>query len=155
MRVLLVEDDAATAASIELMLRKESFICDTTDLGDGTQQLLAALEKRPNEKRSQTGLCWNRIGAPHLVNLIAQAVDVDPQLIAQRLELGEIALALGELPLLRAVQAVARTHAIFPDLDGARCRRPADNRGISCQSFSLDAKIRLSEQNRPDAINRG
>jgi two-component system cell cycle response regulator CtrA len=34
MRVLLVEDDAATAASIDLMLRKESFICDTTDLGE-------------------------------------------------------------------------------------------------------------------------
>jgi two-component system cell cycle response regulator CtrA len=34
MRVLLVEDDAATAASIELMLRSESFICDTTDLGE-------------------------------------------------------------------------------------------------------------------------
>ena len=34
MRVLLVEDDAATAASIELMLRKESFIVDTTDLGE-------------------------------------------------------------------------------------------------------------------------
>src|SRR5580692_2638433 len=39
MRVLLVEDDAATAQSIELMLRKENFICDTTDLGeDGLQQ---------------------------------------------------------------------------------------------------------------------
>src|SRR5471032_3590040 len=34
MRVLLVEDDAATAASIELMLRAESFICDSTDLGE-------------------------------------------------------------------------------------------------------------------------
>jgi two-component system cell cycle response regulator CtrA len=34
MRVLLVEDDAATAASIQLMLKKESFICDTTDLGE-------------------------------------------------------------------------------------------------------------------------
>ena len=34
MRVLLVEDDAATAASIELMLKKESFIIDTTDLGE-------------------------------------------------------------------------------------------------------------------------
>src|ERR1700749_774003 len=34
MRVLLVEDDAATAASIELMLKKENFICDTTDLGE-------------------------------------------------------------------------------------------------------------------------
>jgi len=32
MRVLLVEDDAATSASIALMLKKESFICDTTDL---------------------------------------------------------------------------------------------------------------------------
>src|ERR1051325_10404933 len=34
MRVLLVEDDAATAQSIELMLKKEGFICDTTDLGE-------------------------------------------------------------------------------------------------------------------------
>jgi len=34
MRALLVEDDAATAASIELMLKRESFICDTTDLGE-------------------------------------------------------------------------------------------------------------------------
>jgi two-component system cell cycle response regulator CtrA len=34
MRVLLIEDDAATAASIGLMLRKENYICDTTDLGE-------------------------------------------------------------------------------------------------------------------------
>lgn len=34
MRVLLVEDDSATSASIEMMLRAESFICDTTDLGE-------------------------------------------------------------------------------------------------------------------------
>jgi two-component system cell cycle response regulator CtrA len=34
MRVLLVEDDSAMAQSIELMLRSESFICDTTDLGE-------------------------------------------------------------------------------------------------------------------------
>ena len=34
MRILLVEDDAATAAGIELMLKKEGFVCDTTDLGE-------------------------------------------------------------------------------------------------------------------------
>jgi two-component system, cell cycle response regulator CtrA len=34
MRVLLVEDDATTAASIKLMLTKGNFICDTTDLGE-------------------------------------------------------------------------------------------------------------------------
>ena len=34
MRVLLVEDDTATAASIKMMLVKENFICDTTDLGE-------------------------------------------------------------------------------------------------------------------------
>ena len=34
MRALLVEDDAAMAASIELMLRKVNVICDTTDLGE-------------------------------------------------------------------------------------------------------------------------
>src|SRR5205823_571395 len=34
MRVLLVEDDAAMAASIALMLRTENFVVDTTDLGE-------------------------------------------------------------------------------------------------------------------------
>ena len=34
MRVLLIEDDSATAASIEMMLKSEGFICDTTDLGE-------------------------------------------------------------------------------------------------------------------------
>jgi DNA-binding response OmpR family regulator len=29
MRVLLVEDDAATAASIKMMLNKENYNCDT------------------------------------------------------------------------------------------------------------------------------
>src|SRR5436305_13675272 len=32
MRVLLVEDDAQTAASIKMLLMNENFICDTTDL---------------------------------------------------------------------------------------------------------------------------
>src|SRR5471032_2791830 len=39
MRVLLVEDDATMAASIELMLRSESFICDKTDLGEDGLEL--------------------------------------------------------------------------------------------------------------------
>ncbi len=34
MRVLIVEDDATTAKSIELMLRSEGFVCDRTDLGE-------------------------------------------------------------------------------------------------------------------------
>jgi two-component system, cell cycle response regulator CtrA len=34
MRVLLVEDDSATARTIELMLRSEGFVVDTTDLGE-------------------------------------------------------------------------------------------------------------------------
>lgn len=34
MRVLLVEDDTSTAKSIEMMLRSEGYICDTTDLGE-------------------------------------------------------------------------------------------------------------------------
>jgi len=34
MRVLLVEDDSATAASITMMLQAEGFVCDTTDLGE-------------------------------------------------------------------------------------------------------------------------
>jgi two-component system cell cycle response regulator CtrA len=34
MRVLLIEDDSATAQSIELMLRSESFNVYTTDLGE-------------------------------------------------------------------------------------------------------------------------
>jgi len=34
MRVLLVEDDSATAQSIEMMLRSENYVCDTTDMGE-------------------------------------------------------------------------------------------------------------------------
>ena len=34
MRVLLVEDDTATSKSIQLMLKSEGFVCDTTDLGE-------------------------------------------------------------------------------------------------------------------------
>ena len=34
MRVLLIEDDSATAQSIELMLKSESFYVYTTDLGE-------------------------------------------------------------------------------------------------------------------------
>ncbi len=34
MRILLVEDDSATAKSIELMLKSESFVVDSTDLGE-------------------------------------------------------------------------------------------------------------------------
>ena len=34
MRVLLIEDDAATAKSIELMLKSEGYVVDTTDLGE-------------------------------------------------------------------------------------------------------------------------
>ena len=34
MRVLLVEDDAQTAASVKMLLISENFICDTTDLGE-------------------------------------------------------------------------------------------------------------------------
>ena len=34
MRVLLVEDDQATAKTIELMLKSEGYVCDSTDLGE-------------------------------------------------------------------------------------------------------------------------
>lgn len=34
MRILLIEDDSATAKSIELMLKSESFVVDSTDLGE-------------------------------------------------------------------------------------------------------------------------
>ena len=34
MRILLVEDDPSTARTIELALKKEGFVCDTTDLGE-------------------------------------------------------------------------------------------------------------------------
>jgi two-component system cell cycle response regulator CtrA len=34
MRVLRVEDDSATAKTIELMLKAEGFVCDITDLGE-------------------------------------------------------------------------------------------------------------------------
>ena len=39
MRVLLVEDDNATADSIELMLKSEGMVVDTTDLGEGGREI--------------------------------------------------------------------------------------------------------------------
>ena len=34
MRVLLVEDDSATAKSVSMMLESEGIVCDTADLGE-------------------------------------------------------------------------------------------------------------------------
>lgn len=34
MRILLIEDDAATAKSIEMMLKSEDYVCDCADLGE-------------------------------------------------------------------------------------------------------------------------
>ncbi len=34
MRILLVEDDSAMAQSIEMMLRSEDYVCDSTDMGE-------------------------------------------------------------------------------------------------------------------------
>ncbi len=34
MRILLVEDDSATAQTIERMLKSEGYVCDTTDMGE-------------------------------------------------------------------------------------------------------------------------
>ena len=34
MRVMLIEDDSATSKSIQLMLKSDGFVCDTTDLGE-------------------------------------------------------------------------------------------------------------------------
>ncbi len=39
MRVLLVEDDSSTAKSIELMLKSEGYVIDTTDLGEDGMDL--------------------------------------------------------------------------------------------------------------------
>ncbi len=34
MRVLLIEDDTAAAKAIDLMLKSEGYVCDSTDLGE-------------------------------------------------------------------------------------------------------------------------
>ena len=43
MRVLLIEDDSATAQSIALMLRSDGHVCDIADLGT-LRNLLTELE---------------------------------------------------------------------------------------------------------------
>ena len=47
MRVLLVEDDPATAQGIEMMLRSESYVCDVTDMGDGATFYECLVEVEP------------------------------------------------------------------------------------------------------------
>jgi two-component system, cell cycle response regulator CtrA len=44
MRILLVEDDRATAAAIDLMLRAEGFACETADLGEDGLKISRAHE---------------------------------------------------------------------------------------------------------------
>jgi two-component system cell cycle response regulator CtrA len=39
MRVLLVEDDPATAQGIEMMLRSVSYVCDVTDMGEDVLEI--------------------------------------------------------------------------------------------------------------------
>jgi len=39
MRVLLVEDDPATAQGIEMMLRSEGYVCDVTDMGEDALEI--------------------------------------------------------------------------------------------------------------------
>ena len=51
MRVLLIEDDHATAQSIELMLKSEGFNVYTTDLGEEGIDL-AAMRSRPRSRPS-------------------------------------------------------------------------------------------------------
>ena len=50
MRVLLIEDDSATAQSIELMLKSESFNVYTTDLGEEGVDL--------GNSTTTTSSCW-------------------------------------------------------------------------------------------------
>ncbi len=53
MRVLLIEDDSATAQSIELMLKSENFNVYTTDLGEEGCRSRQALRLRYHPSRSQ------------------------------------------------------------------------------------------------------
>src|SRR5262249_11750163 len=39
MRVLLVEDDIATAAGLEMMLRKEEFVCERAECGEDAAEI--------------------------------------------------------------------------------------------------------------------
>jgi hypothetical protein len=48
-----------------------------------------------------------------LVDFLAQTLDIGPQPRVERLELGQIALALRKLPVLYAIEIVARVHAHF------------------------------------------
>ena len=50
MRVLLIEDDSATAQSIELMLQSEGFNVYTTDLGEEGVDLGKLYEQRSRDR---------------------------------------------------------------------------------------------------------
>ena len=56
MRVLLIEDDSATAQSIELMLKSEGFNVYTTDLGEEGIDLDAEVGDRSSEIKSPSSV---------------------------------------------------------------------------------------------------
>ena len=53
MRALLVEDDAATTASIKMMLNKENYNCDTTALADDGLEIGKLQRAAHNELRDR------------------------------------------------------------------------------------------------------
>src|SRR6201998_4975183 len=126
MRVLLVEDDAATAASIKMMLVRENFICDTTDLGeDGLEIgklydydiiLLDLLLPSVDGYEVLRRLRAARVRTPILI--LSGLVELDHKLKG----LGFGADDFLTKPFDRG-ELAARIHAIFP-----RSKRRADSR---------------------------
>src|ERR1700693_5058570 len=77
MRVLVIEDDSATAQSIDLMLKSESFNVYTTDLGEGCRSR-ETLRLRHHPPRPQPTRYVGFRSAAVLARLQGQDPDPDP-----------------------------------------------------------------------------
>ena len=86
MRVLLIEDDSATAQSIELMLQSEGFNVYTTDLGEGRIGIVVGV-------RDACALLLDGDLAVEVLRHLAEITD-------HHLDLGNLALLLFNLEAL-------------------------------------------------------
>ena len=112
MRVLLIEDDSATAQSIELMLKSESFNVYTTDLGEEGVDLgklydydIILLDLNLPGMHGLNGLMNLRNEAPTIPVVIVSA-EQDKQVVLQAITYGAVGFITKSSPRAQMTEAI-------------------------------------------------